>query len=310
MAMRNPWEDIPKLNKIKTYISQSICTCSWFVNEDGRYGLIVDFENNFDAKLDGISLKGISLGFESSTFYLLINENKDWEIFYHLCSDVITTIKNANSAKNVLIYVQKRLRRWQSILSESKRRIMSLSAQMGLFSELTFLIEDLIPVFGIEQSLNYWGGPESDKQDFLTGEAIIEIKSYKSSKSKSAHITSAEQLFSPKEPLYLVCYALSNSDDGLDVSALVSHIETELNDSSESLMELFSGKLDSYGYTPNSGDNLLTKFKIDLKSAYAVTDKFPKIKLNNIPMEIKNVSYAIDLNKCKEYEIKNIGFEK
>ena len=160
------------------------------------------------------------------------------------------------------------------------------------------------PKIGIKQAINAWVGPDSDKQDFLLDDFILEIKSYRTSKTPVAHVSSAGQLYSEKEPIYLILYALMDSEKGASVSDLSDEIELIISEDeiNEELIEVFNLKLDNYGYIPDfDNETSLIKFKIDNSSVYHVTDDFPKLTPLDIPLQITSLQYGIDLSKCSDY---------
>ena len=155
-------------------------------------------------------------------------------------------------------------------------------------------------------------GPDSDKQDFLMDNFILEIKSFKTSKSPVASISSPGQLYSEKEPIYLVCFALTNSENGKSIKHLIDETKELIQslENSDELNELFDSKLDSYGYIPFFEDEIsLLSFIIDNVNTYAVNDEnFPKVTPQMIRSEISNLQYGIELTQCGDFlvEIEDI----
>lgn len=125
--------------------------------------------------------------------------------------------RNCDTSDKMISAVEIRLRRWQQLLKQDANQTFTIEKQMGLFSELLCLKEIVAAKVGIKQAVVSWVGPEFDKQDFLMDKAVIEVKSHRTSKDEIVHISSLQQLHSEKEPLLLMSYALTFSENGLSV---------------------------------------------------------------------------------------------
>jgi len=310
----NPWQGMKPLERRRVDTLERKFECYWVTVATGKYGFLLESVDFFNAPIVQLKLKGINILAQNtdkgSSLILVLEEKEDWQIFLALCIDLSKASKNQENAKSFISAVQARLTRWQKLLQHTKNKSMSREMQMGLFTELACLKGILEPKIGIKQSLNAWVGPELDKQDFLLDGFILEIKSYRTSKTPVASISSSGQLFSEKEPIYLISYALTTSENGSSIGDLIDEIEEIIGESDNSeLTEVFNLKLDSYGYIPDIGNETpLLKFLIDNINIYHVKDNFPKLITPNIPLQINSLQYGIDLSRCSEFlvDIENI----
>lgn len=307
----NPWKGLPHIEKIRVDNKERIAECYWFVDTNGRYGYLVE-TSKVDIDINTtMSLKGIEATVTSddgvSRLILVLDLKEDWEIFLTLCRDLTAASDNVSTVGGFIASIQQRLNRWQSLLKLSKGQEMSRAIQMGLFTELSFLLNNLVPKFGIKQSIISWVGPDSDKQDFLLENSVVEVKSYRTSKGRKISISSVEQLFSEKDPLYLASYALSTGESGETISDLINSIESLIAPKDESLFDLLGDKLTDYGYVPESPNSILLQFVIDSENFYVVSESFPKIIPTGIPKAIANIRYSIDLSECEEFLIEKKG---
>ena len=308
----NPWKGLPTLEKIRVDDKERVAECYWFVDTNGKYGYLVE-NSKVDININTtMSLKGVQATVSSdngiSRLILTLDLKEDWEIFLTLCRDLTAASDNVSTIGGFIASMQQRLSRWQSLLKLSKGQEMSKAIQMGLFSELNFLLNNLIPNLGIKQSIISWVGPDSDKQDFLLENSVVEVKSYRTSKGKKVSISSVEQLFSEKDPLYLASYALSTGESGETVSDLINSIESLITPKDEGLFDLLGDKLTNYGYVPESPNSILLQFVIDNENFYIVSESFPKIIPTSIPIAIANIRYSINLSECEEFLIEKKDF--
>ena len=194
----NPWQDMQESTqrRIKSNTPHNLF---WITDLEGNYGFLLQSKDLFTDVKSPANLKGIQLLKRNSTYkygelFLVLNDKEDWQIFYTLCNDLTSITDNYDSDKAMISAVEVRLKRWQQLLQQDRNQIMNLQRQMGLFCELLCLRDIILPKYGVEQAIISWVGADFDKQDFLLDNAIIEIKSYKTSKGQTAYISSIKQL--------------------------------------------------------------------------------------------------------------------
>lgn len=302
----NPWIDM-NINSQRRVDKSLNYDFFWMVDFDGKYGFFIESENiqenkNSSINLKGITVKKVDIGNKVKRLYMILNDNDDYEIFFTLCQDLINIANGYNDNLIIINEVEVRLKRWQRLLKNENNNKLTYERQMGLFSELIFLKNEIATEFGVDEAILSWVGPDYDKQDFLIDSAVIEVKSYKTTKGEIIYISSLNQLNTPKKNLYLVAYGLTISERGISILDIITSIDKSIND--EWVRNQFKEKLFDYGYIEGINDKgKLYKFIIDKKNVYKVTDKFPKIEDKDISDKIVEVKYAIDLTKCKEFEI-------
>ncbi len=273
----------------------------------GEYGFYIQTAKAFDDTKWTINLKGISVlkrnsEDERGELFLVLNNKDDWQIFKVLCDDLIAEALRCGSDEKMISAVETRLKRWQRLLKQELHRELTTEVQMGLFSELLCLRDVVAPKIGIEQAVHSWVGPDLDKQDFLMDKSAVEVKSYRTSKGAVASISSAQQLSSDKEFLFLIAYGLTPTENGLSIEDIAESVKDLLKTSPNEIFDLFESKLAQYGYIPELIKEPLLKFITDKSRAYAVTDEFPKIDSKDIHSQIISVKYSIDLSRCAEFE--------
>lgn len=303
----NPWLNMKESTerKIESIAGHRLF---WITDLEGKYGFNLQSKSIFENISSPANLKGISIlkrnsAYEYGELFLVLNNKEDWQIFHSLCEDLISITHKYNNDEAMINAVEIRLKRWQQLLKEDRNQDMSLERQMGLFSELLCIKDVVFPKTGIEQAITSWVGADFDKQDFLLDNAIIEVKSYRTTKSPIIQISSLQQLHSDKEPIYLLTYSLMQSDNGLSVENLVQDIELLLENKPNELQNLFDQKLLEYGYIPEIVKTPFYKFIVDKTKAFFVSDEFPKISPEHIKSQIIKVKYSIDLLQCAEFEV-------
>lgn len=307
ISENNPWAGMPKSTqrRVSSDIPHDIF---WVTDKEGKYGFCLKIPNSFDDGLSIPNLKGVSSLKRNSLegsgeLFLILNDSDDWEIFSVLCSDLVNTAMQCGIDEEIIDAVEIRLRRWHLLLKQERQRNLTIEVQMGLFSELICLRDTIAPKVGIKQAAISWVGPNFDKQDFLLENSAVEVKSYRTSRGPVVEISSAKQLSSEKESLYLLTYGLTNSDEGLTIEDIAKSISSMLSAESADAVDAFESKLMNCGFIPEMLKEPLIKFKLDRNRAYQVTEDFPKINASDLKVQIVSVNYSIDLTLCAEFEI-------
>jgi len=303
----NPWKNMQESSQ-RRVDCKTEHNLFWITDLEGKYGFYLQSKNIFNNFKSPANLKGIFILKRNSThnygeLFLVLNKKEDWQIFYTLCEDLIFITHKYDNDEAMISAVEIRLKRWQQLLKQDRNIVMSLERQMGLFSELLCLKKLLVPQIGVEQAIISWVGADFDKQDFLLENAIIEVKSYRTSKSPIINISSLQQLYSDKEPIYLLTYGLTQTDNGFSVENLVKDIYILLDNESAELQDIFDNKLLEYGFIPEIVKSQWSKFVVDKNRAYYISEDFPKILPHHVASQILTVKYTIDLLQCSEFEI-------
>lgn len=303
---KNPWEGMPPATKRRIDVGLEY-DFFWMTDERGRYGLYLKADTAFDKSAFEMNLKGITIFSGAGNpaggdLFIILNRQEDWELFLALCSDLTASCSGRKNSEWIPI-VHRRLKRWQQFLKQNHQLQLSIEQQMGLFSELSYMLNYVLPVYGIKASLNAWVGPDFDKQDFSLEGLLIEIKSYPSSKGPLIHVSSFHQLDNSIKPLALAVYGLTLTESGSSVQDLADSIKAVIRKDNEDLEDIFIGKLAEYGYFEGMPPESLFRFAVDKIRAFSVSDDFPKLLAKDVSRQIVSVNYVIDLSKCEEFEM-------
>lgn len=171
---------------------------------------------------------------------------------------------------------------------------------IGLIGELLFLDKEMIPLYGVVKSLESWTGPEKTHKDFSIDNRWYEVKTISSGKS-SVTIYSLEQLDSEIDG-NLIVYELermSPSFNGLKLNDIVQKIISEIGPVNR---DIFISKLELYNYdfSPSYDNYVYAEAGF---ASYLINDNFPRLRRNELPIEITRVQYEISLSDIAPYKI-------
>ncbi|WP_182407298.1 PD-(D/E)XK motif protein [Psychrobacter sp. GP33] len=304
----HPWKEMSSLQqrRVDSKLNYNIF---WITDINCNFGISIESSHLGQSQTQNIQLKGFDIYLESiagtSKLYLVLTDKSEWQIFHSLCLDLINTAKSISDdydkERKLIPLLSNRLLRWQQILQKDNIKKMSIEQQMGLFGELSCLY-DFSKKRNLRDSVIAWVGCQSGKQDFLFDNLAVEVKSKKSSSGNKVYISSLDQLHCDKDPLYLLVYSLTSTENGESIQDMVEKIKLSIEEVNVQSSTNFEKKLMDYGYIHEiEGENLL-KFIIDKKQVYIVDNTFPKINPHSLDSQIRDVRYSIDLSQCEKYK--------
>lgn len=309
--MNNPWAGLTPLTQRRA-VNVNRHAIHWIVDFKGRVGLIIQCNESSFTEEHLIDLKGIQIELDTTytpnKLILLLNNIEDKEIFEVLCKDLISVANSNGNDQDMILKTAQRLIRWKKLLQQNLKNSFSTQKQMGLFGELTFILDVLKEEVGLIEAISNWNGPKFEKQDFVLENTVAEVKTYKTANEKVVEISSKEQLYTSKERLLLAAFSLSENRAGYTVNDLVKVISEDIK--SSPIHELFMSKVEAYGYVPELIKEPLISFIVDESNYYNVEGDFPRIVPENILNGIQRLKYTIDLATCNCYEVekKNLKF--
>lgn len=306
--LNNPWTQLlgkkETGNSLRAIVNHPL-DFFWGIDQYGDYlfyceNIMIPQELSL-SKITGIRLATFP---ESNPSQLIfgIKQQEDWEFFLTLCNDIInSTYKSSNQ---VAIYIiLRRLQKWQDFLGKEYHKNLSESQIEGLIGELIFIEKSLKPVFGLTCFIRYWTGPTGTAQDFSIRNTAIEVKTQLSVTNQVIKISSAEQLTSQVDHLYLHVITLGRSNltnsNAITLPIIIKRISEELITSPKEY-EYFVDMLLDIGYIYSS---YYDTFVYDFVSSqtYKVKEDFPCITTANLKCGVSRVSYQISLVKCAPF---------
>lgn len=311
-SLENPWASMG-VSSQRRVVADSPHDVFWITDHMGRYGFLIVTKDSVLKTENSLSLKGITVikttvEKNMNELFLVLNNSEDWSIFSTLCRDLTEVIIRHDDHRMMINAIENQLKRWQRLLQQQPSSF-TVEQQMGLFTELICLKEIVMKkTLSITDALTSWVGPEFDKQDFLMSDAVIEVKSHRTSRGEVVSISSAHQLHCDKEPFYLVSYGLTLTDSGLSVREISDEIKQLCT--SEELKALFEIKLFKYGYIPEFVNGPLQRFTIDNVKVFKITKDFPRIIPTELKSQIFSVKYMVDLSQCSQFELDYHQFMK
>jgi len=226
------------------------------------------------------------------------------EVFAVLLNDILAAVENTSNEQAFVAAFFNRLAVWKLFFEKCGAGGLGPERRRGLFGELYFLREIIIPHCGVS-GLKFWVGPESTTHDFELGGGAIEVKTSAGKKSQRITISSERQL---DDKGYSTLFLAELS------IAVRRHASPNLVEMIRSVEKLFSADqtqlihfrnlLMMSGYSPVHDDRyILEGYHVEEVNYYSVRDGFPRLLGSDLKPGIGGIKYTVDLSACTEFKI-------
>jgi len=295
------------------------CTIFYSFNNMGRKrGIIIRVpdksgEYRLPPSRKGFEIKYNRLVSGSSDSELIIQIIKEEynDIFSTFCLDLIQILENITETRGIIDETLLHLKKWQDFMEKITGTHLTPNQRLGLFGELYFLSETLIPVFGIHTAIRSWYGPDRKQQDFLLDNGMgIEIKTSASKSPVSLQISSERQLDnSGFTGLYLhYIEVVETSDKNKTLNDIVDEIRSVISRDPETA-RVFSLKLLECNYREKDRNIYSeTGYSVSIEQTYQVTEGFPNITERDLRDGVCDVKYSVLLVALTPFRIEELIF--
>ncbi len=251
---------------------------------------------------------GVTSGSKDSTNFWTCFDLMDDSLLNVFCTfgeDLISSIFGENNEQLALNKLKLRYKTWLALFRRSRSPLSKEKAQ-GLYGELYFLKNKMIPLYGISDSINSWSGPDSYSKDFSIKDSWYEIKTI-SNGSPIVKISSIQQLSSDYEGKLVVIKVEEMSDafssPSDSIYKICQDVLTQIKDNE--VKDTFLTKLSEIGY--DFCDELGNKkYNVSSVSNYIVNNQFPILRETDIKSQaVNNVSYDLILKLIDAFKEAN-----
>jgi hypothetical protein len=226
------------------------------------------------------------------------------DIFDVLAEDLVRSAEHHSDESKALDAVLGQLRKWQRFVEKVPPEGLSEDQRRGLYGELYYLREYLIPVLGLPESIAAWTGPAGAHQDFQGPGFGIEVKASASKEPQTIRITSERQLDGQGLEVLVLAH-LSIEEKVGSGETLPQLVEDLRSRAAESAVEMeLEVRLHEAGYH-DVHRSIYSRYGYVLRRhhIYDVRDNFPRITEVDLSPGVGNVGYSIAVSECSPYAI-------
>ena len=307
-----PWDEIALPDRdynVRLVGTDLTIPVHWGKDMQGHLLLIVDLagDHSVEFNREPIVIRGIGVdlrsgdrpGFQRLVLSLLQREDSD--LFFSLCRTLIEALALVTEPPVALFVTLQHLKRWKAFLAGRRGGLLSPEQVRGLFAELLVLRDLYSSGMTHRRAVGAWTGADRIKQDFVTADVAIEVKSLSGLERNAVRISSEDQLEFPMGSLFLLVMRLLDAPadpSALSLNALVSDIEASVTDAEA--VEEFQRKLSAAGYAPVVDHNE-PLFVAGGVRTYLVEDGFPRVVRSGLAAGIARVTYDLALEAMEPF---------
>jgi hypothetical protein len=256
-------------------------------------------------------LKGIHIHIEpdphseESTLVFRLLDEKQRDLFFHLCSDLISSASAATNEKAAVSSVLNRTWRWHHLLRGGSGSRLSSEEQRGLIGELLVLERFLLPNFSASDALTAWRGPFGSPKDFEIGLFCIESKARRGAATPFVLISSEFQLDTEGlSRLFLYVADISPAPTPMtnrfSLVDVVNRIKDRVTASDPVALDAYEAALSASGFRWE--DDYSGSHWVEGETRlFQVENGFPRITSSSLGSGVSNVRYSVSLAACQSY---------
>ena len=269
--------------------------------------LALEMPEDYDAGFQTIERQNLTLLYfrDTNCFVLELTDNTYNDLFNDLVVSLYQKVKNISDASECSTLFIQTFHKWSEFFDDEKFDRLNKDIIKGLFGEL-FVLKSFVQkstLVNINDVLNSWTGPYDQGHDFVFDDKDIEVKTKDATKI-SIRISSEQQLDNiiGKSLELLVLSVDSDLVEGGAISDLVDDIRVLINNRLGDTSILLKAIKQKSLTLKNIHDYDNFRFMPVKKALYdCLIDGFPKLIKDNLPKQISNVKYDINLSVLDDY---------
>jgi hypothetical protein len=223
------------------------------------------------------------------------------DLFLTMVKDIFSVLGSLTGDDEKLLFrtLLTRIITWQDFMERGRLPILSAEAEIGLVGELG-LLGDLIKTgVPVQDAVESWQGPLNGIWDFETRRGAVEVKSTLSSNGFPVIIGSLDQLDDSRlSPLFLIGIRLVINDSGSTLPEIVYNLREKMM-TSPTTVATFTRRLLLVGFSDLYADQYVNRFLRINEKIFLIDETFPRLTRMDVPSEITDVSYTLDLDKLR-----------
>lgn len=239
------------------------------------------------------------------TLQLILTNVRYSDIFTTLVQDIVDHIANILDEQKAVVAFLARLRRWQIFLEQHNSEGLGETAQQGLYGELWFLRQSVLPCLGTLRGVLSWSGPKATQQDFQFSGCAIEVKTTTSKQHQKLTISSERQLDDTGTGVLILLHLSLDvrQERGETLPDMVASVRSLLS-GNPAAVETFEDLLFEAGYlnihAPRYEQNGYTLRETNY---FKVEGDFPRIVEADLRNGVGDVRYTIGVAECKRFSV-------
>ncbi len=257
-----------------------------------------------DTDTDGIERLIVTLHAPSASYN---------DVFTSLAEDIARHVGGQEDEGAAAAAFLRRLQQWQRLLQKHVLEGLSPEEQRGLYGELRFLRDFVLPNRTVAGGMACWTGPSAAAKDFqFPINWAAEVKTTLAKQPQMLQISSERQLDDTGlTELYLVHIAVESQHGGGETLPEIVEQVKSIVAADGAAQALLEDKLMEVGYlNAHASQYHGAGYIWRGTSVYRVTDGFPRIVEQGLHPGIGNVRYSISAAACQPFLVDPAEFSE
>lgn len=241
---------------------------------------------------------------EDKPSIVIVLQNEDFKsVFTVLLEDLVERLELARNDKECVAIMINRLAIWKSFMKGYRPEGLTPDEQRGLFGELHFLENCLIPRYG-PRIVEAWVGPENANQDFHYNDCAVEVKTTVQKKPQHIRISNERQL-DQGSFRHLFLWHISVDETQTAGETLCEKVKSvrELLGDSVPMQIRFTDKLNIFGYNESQTSMYSRVYAPRFSEFFLAGIGFPRIVEPDLMDGVGNIRYSISLDVCERFAV-------
>jgi hypothetical protein len=225
------------------------------------------------------------------------------DVFRHFMEDIVPRLLAESSPESALRAFLTRVSLWQRFFVHGHDAHLSEESRVGLFGELLLLRDVLIPAAGQSAAVDGWKGPEGMPQDFVVDSGALEVKCTRAKAGERIPVSNELQL--DERPFaHLILAHVLVTQGGAGSFSLTDMVESVRGLLAGPALLAFNDRLITAGYLDAHGDFYReSRFSVREVNFYEVRDDFPRLRADDVPQGVAEISYKIDVSAVQPFKV-------
>lgn len=221
------------------------------------------------------------------------------DLFTVIAQDIAEAAGAADSADLACTRFIARLHSWQRFFRAYPDEGLSRERQQGLYGELVFVRDYLIPFGG---PITSWAGGDPVSRDFNFGLWAVEVKTSATKQPQSISISSELQLDGKGlSNLFLWHLSIDRAEgQGQTLPEVVAMVRNSVSQAERNTFEV---KLLEAGYLDEHATRYLDGYLERERNIFEVRELFPRIQERDLLPGVGNVRYSIVVDQCLPFSV-------
>ncbi|MFC4914094.1 PD-(D/E)XK motif protein [Actinomadura gamaensis] len=255
----------------------------------------------------GLEMRFARVSRNSYELVAVLTSDELREVFTPLVSDIAGAVASAPDSLGAVRAAIDRFRRWQDLLKAVGEDGLGSEARRGLFGELLFLNEFVLPARGAHDAVLSWTGPQGADQDFQLPQLTVEVKCSSTRASSEITIANERQLDSTSAPnLLLALFVLDERRGGTGTSLNVLVEQARHRLLGPETRARFDDLLVNAGYFRHHRQRYdEPRYTVRDIRFWSVSGDFPRVVVSDLRPGVTSCRYRIHTTGLDQYRLQD-----